>query len=496
MWPHVIRSVRVTTSRSTLGRTVLNAACMSAGSTEMLTPSRVSANSKPSRPFASRLAASSPAERARCIRSAPTNPPVLRATAAIASLASTLNGISRVWIERISVRAASSGGPTKISSSKRPGRRNAGSMAWMRLVVAIRISPSTSSRPSMSVSSWLAARTSLWEARRSRLVAITSNSSIITSDGAWARALGEQQPQVGLGLALHTAHQLGGRHPVGGDAELVGQRLADQCLAGAGRAVQQHPLGGAHPEAAVERRAQQRQLHQLAQAADDRVAPADVGQGYHPLGHAHVGPVQLHFGGVGHPRRRRRRQIDAHQHPRPAPIDLRQHPVAGIQRHCVVAQALQQPLMEVEGQVVGRSDAGLLRRRQLPRGRHRHRLARTDRQLRPQHPAQPHERYVVVMRLGHGPGCVVAVAQGDHRARFHTEPVQHRIREARLRGAHRHPGRRPRCPAGDCGRVAQLCGARHRGQCASAAALTALSRVALAIRGRVPGPPWPRRPRG
>ena len=61
-------------------------------------------------------------------------------------------------------------------------------MAWMRLVVPIRISPSTSSKPSMRVSSWLAARTSLWEASRSRLVAITSNSSIITSDGAWASA--------------------------------------------------------------------------------------------------------------------------------------------------------------------------------------------------------------------------------------------------------------------------------------------------------------------
>ena len=115
-------------------------------------------------------------------------PPVSAATAAMASCASAVSGISLVWMARISTRAASSGGPKKISSSKRPGRRKAGSMAWMRLVVAIRIRPSTSSSPSIRVSSWLAARTSLCDARRSRLVAITSNSSIITSDGAWASA--------------------------------------------------------------------------------------------------------------------------------------------------------------------------------------------------------------------------------------------------------------------------------------------------------------------
>ena len=106
----------------------------------------------------------------------------------MAAPAAALRGISRVWMDRISARADSPGGPTKISSSNRPGRRKAGSMAWMRLVVAIRIRPSTSSSPSIRVSNWLAARTSLWEARRSRWVEITSNSSSITSAGAWARA--------------------------------------------------------------------------------------------------------------------------------------------------------------------------------------------------------------------------------------------------------------------------------------------------------------------
>ena len=90
----------------------------------------------------------------------------------------------RVWMPRISRRPGSSGTPTTISRSKRPGRRSASSIASGRLVAAITTVFWLGSIPSSSVSSCATSRFSASPVTCPRLGAIESISSMKMIDGA------------------------------------------------------------------------------------------------------------------------------------------------------------------------------------------------------------------------------------------------------------------------------------------------------------------------
>ena len=60
---------------------------------------------------------------------------------------SVSRGMERVWICSVSRRPAVSGGATNSSSSKRPGRSSAASIAWGRLVAASTSTPARAQRP-------------------------------------------------------------------------------------------------------------------------------------------------------------------------------------------------------------------------------------------------------------------------------------------------------------------------------------------------------------
>ena len=89
----------------------------------------------------------------RLARSAPEKPGVRRAQSAIDT--SSARGLVRAWTERISSRPERSGRSTLMRRSKRPGRSRAVSRTSRRLVAASRITPELSSKPSISVRSWL-----------------------------------------------------------------------------------------------------------------------------------------------------------------------------------------------------------------------------------------------------------------------------------------------------------------------------------------------------
>ena len=72
----------------------------------------------------------------------------------------------------------------KISRSKRPGRRNAGSTASMRLVVPMTMTESTRLSPSISASSCVTVRVSAWAPVSPRLGAMASSSSMKMIEGA------------------------------------------------------------------------------------------------------------------------------------------------------------------------------------------------------------------------------------------------------------------------------------------------------------------------
>ena len=91
----------------------------------------------------------------------------------------------RVWMPRISRRPRSSGTPTTISRSNRPGRRSASSIASGRLVAAITTTLARASSPSISVSSCATSRFSASPDTCPRLGAIESISSMNTIEGAF-----------------------------------------------------------------------------------------------------------------------------------------------------------------------------------------------------------------------------------------------------------------------------------------------------------------------
>ena len=100
-----------------------------------------------------RRAARSAASFMRLARSAPVKPGV--SLARLAKSTPAPRGLPSEWTRRICSRPLTSGRSTVTWRSKRPGRSSAGSRMSGRLVAAIRMTASFSSKPSISTSSWL-----------------------------------------------------------------------------------------------------------------------------------------------------------------------------------------------------------------------------------------------------------------------------------------------------------------------------------------------------
>ena len=98
------------------------------------------------------LAAKIAASFNRFSRSAPVNPAVVCATRCRST--SSPIGLSLAWTCKISSLPITSGLPTTIFRSKRPGRRIAGSRISTRLVAAMTMMPSLTPKPSISTSNW------------------------------------------------------------------------------------------------------------------------------------------------------------------------------------------------------------------------------------------------------------------------------------------------------------------------------------------------------
>ena len=216
------------------------------------------------------------ASRQSAARSAPTKPWVI--SASLSSETSSASGMPRVWTSRISRRPLRSGTPMLISRSKRPGRRSAGSMQLGRVGGADDATWPRDLRPSISDSSCATTRfsTCCWLPISSRLGATASISSMKRMRGRVLLRLLEDLAQALLGLAVVLAHDLRAADVGEVGRGLVGQRLRDQRLAGAGRAVEQHALRRLDAEAVEQLRVAQRQLDHLADALHLLAQPADV----------------------------------------------------------------------------------------------------------------------------------------------------------------------------------------------------------------------------
>ena len=100
-----------------------------------------------------RRAANSADSLSRFARSAPVKPTVIWAS--FSNLTSSSIGLFSACTRKICSRPFTSGRSTVTWRSKRPGRSSAGSRMSGRLVAAIRMTDSLSSKPSISTSSWL-----------------------------------------------------------------------------------------------------------------------------------------------------------------------------------------------------------------------------------------------------------------------------------------------------------------------------------------------------
>ncbi len=119
-------------------------------------------------------------------RSAPTNPWV---TFAIDSrLTSSVSGMPRVWINRMSNRPCSSGIPISISLSNLPGRLSAGSIAFGLFVAPMTTSFPLDCMPSINVRSCETTRFSTSPETSSLFGAMESISSMKMIEGAFSSA--------------------------------------------------------------------------------------------------------------------------------------------------------------------------------------------------------------------------------------------------------------------------------------------------------------------
>ena len=162
-----------------------------------------------------------------------------------------------------------------------PGRSSAGSRMSGRLVAAIRITPCVWSKPSISTSSWLSvcSRSSCPPPRpapRWRPTASISSTKMIAGAAAFACS---NRSRTRLRADAHEhLDEVGAGDREERHAGLAGDRLGEQRLAGAGRAVEQHALRdlGAHR---LERGRRLEEVLDLLELLDRFVEPGDVGEG-------------------------------------------------------------------------------------------------------------------------------------------------------------------------------------------------------------------------
>merc|ERR1719389_76756 len=121
-----------------------------------------------------------------CAKSAPTKPWQSLATSSKST--SSSSAICLVFTVRISRRAASSGTSRATSLSNRPNRRTAASSSLGAPVAASTTTPELLRRPSIRVNNWAQTRLSCSESALSRFWAMASNSSIMTTEGAFRSA--------------------------------------------------------------------------------------------------------------------------------------------------------------------------------------------------------------------------------------------------------------------------------------------------------------------
>ncbi len=117
-----------------------------------ITRSSASSISEASIAFLLRRAANKAASLSKFSRSAPTKPGVCLAI--ILRSTSFASGLFLACTFKIASRPLTSGRPTKILRSKRPGRSKAGSKTSERFVAAITMTPSSPSKPSISTNNW------------------------------------------------------------------------------------------------------------------------------------------------------------------------------------------------------------------------------------------------------------------------------------------------------------------------------------------------------
>ena len=148
----------------------------------------------------------------------------------------------RVWTFRIASRPPTSGGETRIWRSKRPGRRSAGSSFSSRFDAAITTRSPVEEKPSISTSNWLSVCSRSELLSEPRTAPTASISSMKTIAGRVLARLAEQAPDPRRAESREHLDERSRRLGEELRAGLVRDRLGQQRLAGAGRAVQQDAL--------------------------------------------------------------------------------------------------------------------------------------------------------------------------------------------------------------------------------------------------------------
>merc|ERR1719399_1436284 len=166
----------------------------------------------------------------------------------------------------------------QMSWSRRPGRSTAGSMMSGRLVAPMMKTDFFEFMPSISVRIWLMTRSPAPPASPPDEPRARYGVELVEEEDARRRAarLVEELANVGLGLAEPHREELGAldRDEVG--LALVGDRLGEQRLAAARRAIEEHTLGGLHAKLFKLLGELDGVLHDLLQLALDALEAANV----------------------------------------------------------------------------------------------------------------------------------------------------------------------------------------------------------------------------
>ncbi len=181
---------------------------------------------------------------------------------------------------RISLPPCTSGTPTVISRSNRPGRRSASSSASTRLVAPITITFCRGFRPSMSVRSCATTRRSTSPVTSSRFG--RDGVDLVDEDDRRSVLLriGEHVAQPLFRLAVELAHDLGAGDVVELRLGFVRDRPCEERLSGSRRTVEEHALGRIDSEAVEELGMAERQLDHLPHLLDRVPEASDIVVGH------------------------------------------------------------------------------------------------------------------------------------------------------------------------------------------------------------------------